>query len=157
MALMEPFVAFKYLHVVAMFFAIALAVSSELVVRRVAESADAHAIRTTIARVRPLANFSNVLFLLGIAFGVVAAVTGNMNLLAPWLVLSYLSVAGAFALGMFVVDPWVARLEAAATSGDASSPQLQAVVDEPIARAGTWALMGLIAILVFLMVAKPFA
>lgn len=33
---MEAFVAFKYLHVVAMFFAIALAVSTELVVRRVA-------------------------------------------------------------------------------------------------------------------------
>jgi hypothetical protein len=156
MALMEAFVAFKYLHVVAMFFAIALAVSSELVVRRVAESADAHAIRTTIARVRPLANLSNVLFLLGIAFGIVAALTGNMNLLAPWLVLAYVAVAGAFALGMFVVDPWVARLEAA-TAGEASPTQVRAVVDEPVARAGTWALMGLIAILVFLMVVKPFA
>jgi hypothetical protein len=153
---MEAFVAFKYLHVVAMFFAIALAVSSELVVRRVAESADAHAIRTTIARVRPLANLSNVLFLLGIAFGIVAALTGNMNLLAPWLVLAYVAVAGAFALGMFVVDPWVARLEAA-TAGEASPTQVRAVVDEPVARAGTWALMGLIAILVFLMVVKPFA
>ena len=36
---MEPFLAFKYLHIVSMFFAVALAVSSELVLRRIARLA----------------------------------------------------------------------------------------------------------------------
>jgi hypothetical protein len=155
---MEAFVAFKYLHVLAMFFAIALAVSTELVVRRVAGSLDPSAIHTTVAKVRPLANVSTVLFLTGIAFGIVAALTGQMNLLAPWLLLSYVAVAGAFAIGIFITDPWVTRLEAAAAaSGDAASADLQAVVAEAPARIGTWVLMALITVLVFLMVVKPFA
>lgn len=155
---MEPFVAFKYLHIVSMFFAIALAVSTELVLRRVADSGDAHAIATTVARVRPLGNLSTVFFLAGIAFGIVAALTGQMNLLAPWLVLSYIAVAGAFAIGMLISDPWVSRLESAAMAGaDGSSGELAAVVAEVPARIGTWVLMGLIATLVFLMVVKPFA
>ncbi len=151
---MDFFVAFKYLHVVLLFFAIALAVSTELVVRRVAGSGDAQAIRTAIASARPLANGSTVLFLAGIAFGIVAGVTGNMDLLAPWLIFSYLAVAGSFAIGMFVLDPWVARLETA-TAG--TPPELAAVVGEPIPRAGSYALMVLIAIIVFMMVVKPFA
>jgi hypothetical protein len=155
---MEPFVAFKYLHIVSMFFAIALAVSTELVLRRVAESGDAHAIATTVTRVRPLGNVSTVLFLAGIAFGIVAALTGQMNLLAPWLILSYIAVASAFAIGIFITDPWVSRLESAATAdADASSAELAGVVAEAPARIGTWVLMALIATLVFLMVVKPFA
>lgn len=155
---MEPFVAFKYLHIVSMFFAIALAVSTELVVRRVAGSADPHAIATTVARVRPLGNLSTVLLLVGIAFGFAAALTGQMNLLAPWLVLSYVAVAGAFAIGILITDPWVTRLEAAArASGDGTDAGLAAVVAEAPARIGTWMLMALIAVLVFLMVVKPFA
>jgi hypothetical protein len=155
---MELFVAFKYLHIVSMFFAIAVAVSTELVLRRVADSGDAHAIATTVGRVRPLGNLSTGFFLAGIAFGVVAALTGQMNLLAPWLVLSYVAVAGAFAIGMLISDPWVSRLESAAMAGaDGSSGELAAVVAEVPARIGTWVLMGLIATLVFLMVVKPFA
>lgn len=155
---MDPFVAFKYLHIVSMFFAIALAVSTELVVRRVAGSVEPRAITTTVARVRPLANLSNVFFLAGIVFGVVAALTGQMSLLAPWLILSYLAVAGAFAIGILITEPWVTRLEAAASaSGDGGSTELAAVVAEAPARIGTWVLMGLIATLVFLMVVKPFA
>jgi multisubunit Na+/H+ antiporter MnhG subunit len=155
---MEPFVAFKYLHIVSMFFAIALAVSTELVLRRVADSGDRHAIATTVGRIRPLGNVSTVLFLVGIAFGIAAALTGQINLLAPWLILSYLAVAGAFAIGLLLTDPWVTRLEAAATAtGDGSAGDLSAVIAEAPARIGTWVLMGLIAILVFLMVVKPFA
>ena len=151
---MDAFVAFKYLHIVSMFFAIALAVSTELVVRRVAGSVDARVISTTIAKSRPLANLSNLLFLAGIAFGIAAALTGNMNLLAPWLILAYVAVAAAFAIGMLIIEPWTQRLDAAATG---STGDLTAVVDDPIARAGSWALMVLIALLVFLMVVKPFA
>lgn len=155
---MEPFVASKYLHIVSMFFAIALAVSTELVLRRVAGSGDARVIATAVARIKPLGNLSSVLLLAGIAFGIVAALTGHMSLLAPWLLLSYVAVAGAFAVGMLISDPWVSRLEAAATASvDGSSTDLAAVVAEAPARIGTWVLMGLIATLVFLMVVKPFA
>jgi hypothetical protein len=156
---MEPFVAFKYLHIVSMFFAVALAVSTELVVRRIATTGDAATIRTVVPRVRPLANLSTGFFLAGVAFGIIAALTGQMNLLAPWLLLSYAAFVGATAIGMLVTDPWAARLEAAAVASadGGSSGALQTVIADPVARAGTWALMLLVAVLVFLMVVKPFA
>ena len=155
---MDPFIAFKYLHIVSMFFAVALALSTELVVRAVAASGDAHAIRTAVARVKPLGSGATLFFLLGIAFGIIAALTGQIDLLAPWLVLAYVAVIGAFAIGIFITDPWVNRLEAAATGGDsAGSSGLQAVIAEPLPRWATWVLMGLITLLVFLMVVKPFA
>ena len=53
-------------------------------------------------------------------------------------------------------DPWVSRLEAAAAGAEhGGSDALRAVIADPLARAGTWALMLAIALLVFLMVAKP--
>jgi hypothetical protein len=156
---MDPFVAFKYLHIVSMFFAVALALSTEIVLRRVASTGDAAAIRTVLPRVRPLGNVATGLFLAGVAFGIVAALAGQINLLAPWLLLAYAAFVAATLIGIFVTDPWAARLEAAATAtaeGD-SSGALETVIGDPVARAGTWALMLLVAALVFLMVVKPFA
>ena len=97
---MDPFVAFKYLHIASMFFAVALAVSGELVLRAVANSGEVVAIRTVTARVRPLANISTALFLAGVAFGIVAALTGQIDLLATWLILAYVAFLGAMALGI---------------------------------------------------------
>ncbi len=156
---MEPFIAFKYLHIVSMFFAVALAVSGEIVVRRVAGSGDVAAIRTTTASVRPLGNLATVLFLAGIAFGIAAALAGQMDLLAPWLILSYAAFLAAMAIGILVMDPWVHRLQAAAAASaeEAPSEGLRTVIEDPLARAGTWALMILVATLVFLMVVKPLA
>lgn len=155
---MEAFIVFKYVHVAAMFFAIALALSTEQVVRRVAGSGDPRAIATAVSRSEPLARLSDALFGIGIVAGIIAALTGNMNLLAPWLVLSYVAVAAAFALGMLVIAPWSKRLEAAAAASPdgTASPELRAVIDDGQARAGSWALVGLIALLVFLMVVQPF-
>ena len=156
---MDPFVIFKYLHIVAMFFAVALALSSELVVRRVATSGDVRAIRATVPRVRPLGNIATGLFLLGVVFGIVAALTGQIDLLAPWLILAYVLFISATLLGILVMDPWSARLEAAAVASqdDAASDALRSVITEPAARAGSWALMVIVAALVFVMVVKPFA
>jgi hypothetical protein len=156
---MEPLVAFKYLHIVSMFFAVALAVSTEIVLRRVATSGDAAAIRTVLPRIRPLGNVATLFFVAGVAFGIVAALTGQINLVAPWLLLAYAAFVGATLIGVMVTDPWAARLEAAAgaTADGGSSEALQVVIGDPMARAGTWTLMLLIAALVFLMVVKPFA
>ncbi len=157
---MDPFVITKYLHVVSMFFFVAMAVSGELVVRRVATSHDVAAIRTTTSRVRVLTGpVATGLLLAGLVFGVLAALTGQINLLAPWLILAYVAFIGAMVIGFTVTDPWVGRLEraAAASAGDSPSAELLAVIDEPVARWGTWALMALIATIVFVMVVKPLA
>ncbi|HVM25163.1 MAG TPA: hypothetical protein VM253_07195 [Candidatus Limnocylindrales bacterium] len=154
---MELFVVFKYLHIVSMFFAIALALSGEQVLRRIAASGNVVAIRVAGGRVKPLIVLSNGFFAAGLAFGVVAALTGQINLLAPWLVASYVAVAAAFFIGMTITDPWVARVEAeAAGSPDGMpSPELQALIDDRRVALGAWALMGLLAFIIFLMVVKP--
>lgn len=156
---MEAFLAFKYVHVLAMFFAIALALSTEQVVRRVAGSGDPRSIATAVSRSEPLNRASDAFFGVGIVAGIIAALTGNMNLLAPWLILSYVAVAAAFAVGMLVIAPWAKRLhaEAIAAPGETASAELLSVIGDPAARAGSWVLVGLIALLVFLMVVKPFA
>jgi hypothetical protein len=154
---MEAFLAFKYVHVAAMFFAIALALSTEQVVRRVAGSGDPRSIETAVSRSEPLSRASDAFFGVGIVAGIIAALTGNMNLLAPWLILSYLAVAAAFAVGILVIAPWAKRLQAAAAASPdgAATPELRAVIEDAGAQAGSWALIGLIALLVFLMVVQP--
>ena len=155
---MDLFTIWKFLHIATLFFAVALAISGELVMRRVAASRDVRAIRTVVTRVRPLSGpLAGGLMIAGIVFGFLAALTGQMDLLRPWLVLSYVAVAAAFVLGATITDPWVDRLaESAANSpDDASSDELIRVIEDPRARFATGGLLVLIAVLVFLMVVKP--
>jgi hypothetical protein len=153
---LDVFPLVKFLHIAALFFGIALAISGEVVMRRVAASGDARTIGIVVERVKPLGNLSTVLFVAGIVFGLVAVVTGGFDFLRPWLVMSYVAVAAAFAIGITVTDPWIERLgTAAASSDEGASAQLRAVIDDPRARYATIALMVIIALLVFLMVVKP--
>jgi hypothetical protein len=156
---MELFVVFKYLHVVSMFLAIALAISGEQVLRRIVASRNVVAIRVAGERVKPLIAASNVSFVAGLAFGVITALTGQFDLLAPWLILSYVAIAAAFAIGLTITDPWVGRVDAAAlaSADDAPSPQLQALIDDRRVALGARTLMVLLALIIFLMVAKPLA
>jgi hypothetical protein len=154
---MEWFVVFKYLHIVSMFFAVALTVSGELVLRRVATTLDARVIHTTVERIKPLGTAASALLLVGVLFGVIAALTGQINPFAPWLLLSYGAFLVAMAVGVLITDPWAERLGrvAAATSAGGSSEELRAVVDDPRARWSIALLMALIATIVFMMVVKP--
>ncbi len=155
---MDGFIVFKYLHIVAMFFFVAMALSGEIVTRRVAMTQDVGAIRTTVKSVKVLVGPVAVgLLLSGLAFGFLAALTGQMNLLAPWLILAYAAVVAAAVLGFAITDPWVGRLDRAAQASptEVASADLVAVIREPAARYATFALIGLIAFLVFVMVVKP--
>ena len=155
---MDGFIVFKYLHIVAMFFFVAMALSGEIVTRRVAMTQDVGAIRTTVKSVKVLVGPVAIgLLVSGLVFGFIAALTGQMNLLAPWLILAYVAVAAAAVLGFAVTDPWVGRLERAAESSSLQSPssELLAVIREPVARYATFALVFLIAFLVLVMVVKP--
>ena len=77
------FLTWKFLHIATMFFAVALAVSGELVVRRVAASRDPRAIAVTTGQVKPLGNLAGGLFVVGLVFGVLAAIAGQIDLLRP--------------------------------------------------------------------------
>jgi hypothetical protein len=154
----ELYTLTKFGHIATLFFAVALAISGEIVVRRVAASRDVRAIRTTVARVAPVSGkLAGMLMMAGIALGVVTAIVGGLDLLRPWLVMSYLAVAAAFVIGATITDPWIERLGSTAeqSSEDAPSEELNRVIDDRRARYATVALMALIVLLVFLMVVKP--
>ena len=74
-----------------------------------------------------------------------------------WMLAGVLAVAGIAVLVVWAIDPWAGRLETAAQASpvDAPSDELTAVIGDPIARVGTWALMALIATIIFIMVVKP--
>ena len=152
------FLTWKFLHIVTMFFAVALAVSGELVVRRVAASCDPRAIAVTTGQVKPLGNLAGGLFVVGLVFGVLAAIAGQIDLLRPWLISAYVAFAAAMAVGLTITDPWLNRLQAAAAASPQGAPsaELLAVIEDPRARVGTALLMGLVVVLVFIMVVKPF-
>jgi hypothetical protein len=95
--------------------------------------------------------------LAGLVFGVLAALTGQIARLAPWLILAYVAFAAAIAIGFTITDPWVRRLDTAAAASPEAVPSeaLLALIEDPLPRYGTTALMVLIATLVFIMVVKP--
>ena len=80
-----------------------------------------------------------------------------MPMFAPWLILAYVAFVGAILIGIFISDPWVERLSAAASQSsiDEASTGLRTIIAGPLARTATWGLMILIAAMVVLMVAKP--
>lgn len=156
---MDLFTVSKFLHIATLFFGVALAISGEVVVRRVAGGRDVRAIRTVVERVKPLSGtVSSLLLMVGIAFGFIAALTGGFDLLRPWLLIAYGAVGAAFAIGITVTDPWVERLGklAASSPDEAPSSELEDVIDDRRARYATVGLMALIVVLVFTMVVKPF-
>lgn len=155
---MGDFLTWKFLHIATMFFAVAIAVSTEVVIRRVAGTRDPRTIRIVAARLKPLANVGTVVILAGVAFGVLAALSAQIDLLAPWLISAYVAFAAAMVVGITITDPWLARLERAATASpdDSPSPELIEVIEDRRALFGTGALMVLVATLVFIMVVKPF-
>jgi hypothetical protein len=155
---MGDFLTWKFLHIATMFFAVALAVSTEVVMRRVAGSRDPRTIRIVAARLKPIGNLSTVVILGGVVFGILAALAGQIDLLTPWLISAYVAFIGAMVIGITITDPWVVRLEKAAAASPENEPsaELIEVVDDRRALIGTGALMVLIATLVFIMVVKPF-
>lgn len=155
---MGEFLTWKFLHIATMFFAVAVAVSTEVVMHRVAGSRDPRTIRIVAGRVRPLSNVSTVLIVLGVTFGFLAALSAQIDLLRPWLISAYVTLLAAAVIGTTITDPWVVRLEraAAASPDDEPSTELLRVIEDRRALLGTAALMALVAILVFIMVVKPF-
>ena len=150
---------FKFLHLLAMFSAVGAVVGTEVLLHRVARSGDVRAIRTAFALAKPMNVAAPVLFLLGVAFGLLDAITRGFNLFAPWLLIAYALFVVMFALGGSVQGRWVDRIASAAASSDDVTPSddLQRVVHDRPAAVAMYVSWLLLAGIVFTMVAKPFS
>lgn len=152
----SPFIVFKFLHIAMMFAAVAGAVVPEVVLHAVANTRDPRAIVTMARIAERIGTVLPVFFVGGAIFGLLAAWAGQMDFTAPWLIATYVLFVTAIVTGILFSDPWVGRLGAAAAeSGDTTSVELQAVIDERKAKMASAWLMLTVLVILALMVFKP--
>ena len=109
---------FKFLHIASMFAAVTLVVGSCVFLDLVGRARDVDTYRRLDAVVQRTDIVAIALFLAGLAFGFVTAITGGFDLLASWLVLAYVVVAGLFIEGFVLTIPSYNRLREAANLPD---------------------------------------
>lgn len=148
-----PFLLLKFLHVGSMFLATALAVGPSILLYLVARSGNVDAIRRTFGLSTAVFRAGGAFYGLGLLFGFVAALNGQIDLTASWLITAYVLVGVliAFNLGF---ERWTRRIDRA-VDGIAPSAELGAAMRS---RAPVYALTGMILLtlsIVFVMVVKP--
>jgi Predicted integral membrane protein (DUF2269) len=149
---------FVFLHIITMFIAVAMSVGPELMLHRVAQSGDVRSIRAVFGAARPIGQLSAMIFGIGVIFGLIAAWLGKFNFLAPWLLIAYVLFIIVMALGG-IVGRWLQQVGmAAGESGEGDpSPELTALLHNPMATYAVWANLAIITLIVLVMVLKPFS
>jgi hypothetical protein len=147
----------QFLHVITMFAAVASALIGEVVLHVLGRSGNVAGIRAFMTSMGPYMSRTPVIFVVGLVFGLAAAIVGQLNLLAPWLVASYIVFAAAMAVGAIVTDRWATSVATAAqaSSLEAPSVELTAALHDRRGVFSTAFLMSAIVVIVFLMVVKP--
>lgn len=147
----------QFLHVLTMFAAVANALIGEVVLHVLGRSGNVEGIRAFMTALGPLLKVTPLLFLVGLGFGLAAAIVGGINLLAPWLVASYVVFAIAMAVGATMSDPWATSVGRAAEASPAGAPsaELTAALHDRRGIVSTAILMTALSVIVFLMVVKP--
>jgi len=151
------FTLFKFLHVLTMFSAVAGAALPEVVLHRVASTGNVPAIRVFAGIAAGIGKLLPVLFVGGAVFGLLAAFTGELDFLKPWLIAAYVVFVIAMVTGATITGPWAVRMHAAAlaSGNDTVSSELAGVTHDRRALVGSVVLMGAIVVIIFLMVVKP--
>ena len=155
---MDPALLWKFGHIAAMFAAVSIFVGQGALEGAVARSGDVPALRRVLAAEDRFAPIGGGLYLLGIALGLIAALTGGFGLLQPWLVIGYV-LAAVILINAFAYHiPTANRLkELAEASPTEPSPQLRAAIDAPIVRVMIVLDSVVWLALIFVMVVKPFS
>lgn len=151
------FTLFKFLHVLTMFTAVASAVIPEVVLHQVAQSGNVPAIRVFAAIAARIGKLLPVFFIGGAIFGLLAAFSGQLDFLKPWLIAAYVIFVIAMVTGGAITGPWASRVAAAAagSNDDAPSGALVAAIHDRRAFIGSVVLLSAIVVIIFLMVVKP--
>ncbi len=147
----------KFLHIAFIFSSIALVYGTEILLHRISRSGDTRTIRTVFGMARPIGTIAPIIFMVGVGFGLTAGVVNGYNLLAPWLLATYVLVAALMAAGLRITVPWMNRvgeLAAAAPDGPASG-ELMAILHDRRAALLTWVSIVIDLLIVALMVFKP--
>jgi hypothetical protein len=142
---------FIFLHVLAMFIAVALAYGPAALLVVATQRKDVRALRaisSTNERVGPLVG---IFFGLGIVLGLVSVFVYGFDPLQGWLVIAYVLVVVSLAITFTFTSPWLRKVKEAADASpdDAMSPELEELLSSPRNRA----LLVLDALLIILLIA----
>lgn len=147
----------KFLHVITIIAAIGLAEGSILPIVLAARRRDVAGLRSAVAVGAAGEKVANPLALISIGFGFAAAIVGQIDLTASWLVGAYVLLAGAIAMGLIGGVRHEERIMAAAEASptDAPSAELLALLDSKWTGVVAFSPPLLMGGVVFLMVVKP--
>jgi hypothetical protein len=149
----------KFLHIACMFAAVSIFVGQGWLSAAIESSGDLRAIRRTLKAERRFAPIGGALFGLGIVFGIVTAVTGDLDLTATWLLIAYGLVILVLVNNAVSFAPRSKRLAALvdASPGDEATPEIRAVIDARGFRAAAVVDLVLWLAIIYTMVTKPFS
>lgn len=142
----------KVLHIGSMFMATALAVGPLVVMYLVARTQDAPAIARTFSFSTSIGRMGGAMYGLGILFGVLAALTGSLDLTAPWLLTAYVLVIFLGVNGL-LAERWIGQVERAAEAS--RNAELDRLVRARSPVVSLTIMIGLTIAIIFVMVAKP--
>jgi uncharacterized membrane protein len=155
---MDASTIWKFLHIAAMFVAVSIFVGQGMLSGAVARTGDVSAVRRVLVAEDRFAPVGGGLFLLGIVFGFITAITGDLDLTETWLVIGYVLALFILVNGLTYHRVHAEKLKAAAAAGseDVASDELRALAAAP-----SGVVMNVIdglawLAIIYVMVAKPF-
>ena len=152
---------FKALHILSMFSVVAMEIGAEFLFAFAIARRDVRALATVhrILEQARLGPISIALFLSGVVFGLLTALTGGFDFLAGWLIAAYILVAVIFVGGSRLWPKVFLPLGAKAVEAESGQRPVDDVVREMAASRAIWwhVAMATIFVLIILdMVLKPF-
>lgn len=149
------FVFLKFLHVAFMFLGVAFAIGPTALLALLMRSVDAQTLRHSLPLTHRIFQISTACYGLGVVFGFVAALTGTLDLAAPWLLTAYVLVA-VLGLHGILFDRWTKQVSRSLTSDTADATRDAAGHGHE--RAPIYylsAMVVLVVAIVYVMVTKP--
>jgi uncharacterized membrane protein len=146
----------KFLHIACMFAAVSIFVGQGMLSGAVARSGDAPALRRVLAAEDRFAPMGGAMFMLGIVFGFLTAITGDFDLTQTWLLIGYALALFILVNGVTYHRRLAERLKAASADGRPSE-ELRTIAGAPsvavmnVIDAAAWLAI------IYVMVAKPFS
>ncbi len=156
---MDASTIWKFLHIASMFVAVSIFVGQGMLSGAVARSGDVGAVRSILAAEDRFAPIGGGLFLLGIVFGFITAITSDFDLTQTWLLIGYVLSLFILVNGLTYHRSQAEKLKAvaAASPEDQPSDALRALAGAPSVAVMN-AIDGLAWLaIIYVMVAKPFA
>ena len=152
---MDAASVWKFLHIAAMFLAVSIFVGQGMLSGAVARSGDVVALRRVLSAEDRFAPVGGAMFLLGVLFGFVTAITADFDLTRTWLVIAYVLSAFILVNGLTYHRAQAEKLKSAAEAGDGDRAR-------SLASATSATLMNVIdgiawLAIIYVMVAKPFS